>query len=262
MTRQLYKVLSADLCSYNGGDLTWTPPSEAGPGEWHTVEGELNMCLNGLHLTDWDGLARWYKDGLRIFEVETDGELLEGHEKWCARSVRLVREVEPPITFADLKLALKQFSSYFKPSERGGVRKNWRAYVADSVLDAIEYAVYNAWRTAKSDVEKTRECLEQINTLLWDHNEHRYFKHLHAFTKLDRDFDSATLRRYGDGVERAFAIYAAVHVLIPRAIGAVPKRFSDMCAELTAILEAGYAPICAYDDIFYVVPISERGVSQ
>jgi hypothetical protein len=90
--KALYKVL-VDGCAIHG-NLTWSLPTEAGPGDWHEVEGDLVRCRNGLHLTD-DPSHRW-QDGAECYVVETDGPVLheaDWGDEYVARRVRLVRRL-------------------------------------------------------------------------------------------------------------------------------------------------------------------------
>ena len=94
----LYKVLDANGCSCNGGDLQWSLPTKNDdgswtPGEWMPeIEGKLVECKNGYHLATLEQLIGWLN--ARIFVAETDGELIEASDgdKWVARKVRLVAE--------------------------------------------------------------------------------------------------------------------------------------------------------------------------
>ena len=71
MTRKLYKVTGPGGASGHGGSLQWSLPTADGPGEWHEVDGPLELCRRGLHLT-WDPV-RWYAAGYEVYEVEADG---------------------------------------------------------------------------------------------------------------------------------------------------------------------------------------------
>jgi len=90
----LYKIVDYEGRScHNGGYLQWSLPVDGKPGEWHEVTGPLELCREGLHLTD--APAHWFKPGCRVFEVEAEG--VEGdpdeNRKAVARRVRLTREV-------------------------------------------------------------------------------------------------------------------------------------------------------------------------
>jgi hypothetical protein len=99
--KKLYKVLSANGDSQNGGSQSWPLPTEEGPGDWVSVpsDKELQMCKVGLHLTEDPNV--WLKNGCRIFEVEGKDFLLSAEDnlplhqkdKVVCRSARLLREL-------------------------------------------------------------------------------------------------------------------------------------------------------------------------
>jgi hypothetical protein len=94
-----FKVLDINDRSCNGGspDLVWSLPvqNEDGtwtPGEWMPeVQGNLELCANGYHLTDTDHLLDWLN--ATIYEAEPSEELIEGDDKIVCRSVRLLRKM-------------------------------------------------------------------------------------------------------------------------------------------------------------------------
>ena len=94
--KKLYKVLSADGKSQNGGTFTWSLPEGEKPGAWHEESGVV-MCSLGFHLTAEP--PEWWKENSRVFEVEAEGVLESGgktywsRDKVVAKKVRLVREL-------------------------------------------------------------------------------------------------------------------------------------------------------------------------
>ena len=101
----LFKIL-VDGKSSHGGELTWSLPtqrdSEWKPGEWHSVEGDIQLCFNGLHVTDKP--AGWWKQGATAYFVECDGDyqsgLDEDESKIAFRRVRLLRPATDNELFA------------------------------------------------------------------------------------------------------------------------------------------------------------------
>jgi len=93
-----YKVLKSGR-SFHGGELEWSLPAQREgvwtPGEWHSVEVELQEYTHGLHVTD-DPAVWWSTDaGLQCFEVEyEEGVRVGTSDKICCRRVRLMRPVE------------------------------------------------------------------------------------------------------------------------------------------------------------------------
>ena len=97
--KKYFKVLSADNRSCNGGstDLAWSLPVENPdgtwtPGEWMPeIQGELELCANGYHLTDTEHLLDWLN--ATIYEAEPSEERIESDDKIVCRSVRLLRKM-------------------------------------------------------------------------------------------------------------------------------------------------------------------------
>jgi len=88
-----YKVL-VDGKSCHGGDLIWSLPAENNPGDWHSVDGNIILCQNGLHVTT--NPNHWWKDGCTVYEAEIDGEIGgrdDSKSKIVVPKVRLVAVV-------------------------------------------------------------------------------------------------------------------------------------------------------------------------
>lgn len=71
----------------------WQTPAAGQVGEWvEAGEGPLVPCVNGVHASAPHDLAFWLAE--ELWEVELDGELIEGPQAIIARRGRLVRKVE------------------------------------------------------------------------------------------------------------------------------------------------------------------------
>ena len=81
-----YRFVTEDLRSENGV-MQWSI------GEWRRVEGELSLCNNGLHACREPTQSLSYVFGERWFSAEARGEILEEGDKFCAREMRLVKEI-------------------------------------------------------------------------------------------------------------------------------------------------------------------------
>ena len=94
-----YKVLKRNK-SCHGGDYTWSLPTQNPdgtytPGNWHTYEGELCVCLAGFHLTN--NPYRWYKELGTTYETEVDwsqDHLLCMDDKIVVRKIRLTKPLD------------------------------------------------------------------------------------------------------------------------------------------------------------------------
>ena len=95
MSEKLYKVLVGGKSCHNG-QLECSLPKNGDPGEWHEVDGELQLCYRGLHLTD--DPAQWWEPDCKVYLVEAEGVLGTCEEredrKVVARRVRLIRELD------------------------------------------------------------------------------------------------------------------------------------------------------------------------
>ena len=95
---KLYKFTGENGRTYNGyhwslptknADGTWTP------GEWTApIEGKLEPCANGYHVTDAKHVFAWLAE--EMYEVEVKGRKVadEEKDKWVVRQARLLRRVE------------------------------------------------------------------------------------------------------------------------------------------------------------------------
>lgn len=88
----LYKVLIGGR-SCHGGTMAWSLPRDGQPGEWHEIDGPIELCERGLHLTPQP--EAWWKEGAQVYEVEAEGVTgdVMADTKVAARRVRLIREV-------------------------------------------------------------------------------------------------------------------------------------------------------------------------
>ena len=94
----LYKVISVDNKSCNGGNFDWTEylPQNNEPGRWTPVIEDINLCSRGYHVTPYP--CMWVCDKTdRIFLVECqdvqEGQKTGTVDKVVAKSIRLVKEI-------------------------------------------------------------------------------------------------------------------------------------------------------------------------
>lgn len=87
-----YKFLRADGAALFSG-YTWVRPAGGAPGDWiEAAGGPLVACRNGVHAAALDDLAYWIGD--ELWQVELDGETLQGPQCLVARRGRLLRRVD------------------------------------------------------------------------------------------------------------------------------------------------------------------------
>jgi len=65
--QKLYKIL-VNGKSCHGGDMLWSLPTANGPGNWHAIEDNPQLCIKGFHLTQ--NVLEWYKKGCDVYEAE------------------------------------------------------------------------------------------------------------------------------------------------------------------------------------------------
>lgn len=143
MTEKLYKILEAGK-SCHGGNLAWSLPKGKKPGKWHSVEGDLKLCENGIHLTDRP--AAWFRWNCEIYEAEASGEVIWDRDsnKCVVRKARLLKKLPSPTWWTDAHhFVEKDIPSvpWMKPD--GKPLPEWKLFTADS-LDAAEDAALMA----------------------------------------------------------------------------------------------------------------------
>jgi hypothetical protein len=86
-----YKFLATGRVGPQSG-FRWPAPSGDGPGAWLEVQGPLALCRQGAHVLRPVELAYWLHD--ELWELEADGEIIEGVDCLVARRARLVRPID------------------------------------------------------------------------------------------------------------------------------------------------------------------------
>jgi hypothetical protein len=156
--KTVYKILRNGR-SNHGGNLKWSLPKDGKPGDWHEVQGPLERCRNGLHLTT-DPMAfrpnkiKDYKS-IQCFEVEYGGDVIEESD-WgeiVARRVRLVKQVtweeitgDSPTSPAILLLD----HVWNNQGETAGHGHSWRR-LNSAMQDAIRLAIESGMQFGEDD---------------------------------------------------------------------------------------------------------------
>jgi len=174
----LYKILSRDGHSINGGDLQWSLPHKDGrkwiPGGWHEVEGELRPCESGLHLAinPWN---TWYRWGARVFSAEHKGERIDHGDKIVCRKARLLRELRYPRWLLEAGHFVASIADipYYRPD--GKPLKRWRLFTAPTLAAAgaaAGDAARDAARDAAGDAALLAQCLIVADRIDPEHLNH------------------------------------------------------------------------------------------
>jgi hypothetical protein len=69
----------------------WPAPGDGAPGAWVQAEGPLAPCARGVHVCRAVDLPYWIHD--ELWEVEAEGEFVEGTDCVVVRRARLVHRV-------------------------------------------------------------------------------------------------------------------------------------------------------------------------
>jgi hypothetical protein len=72
--------------------FTWPVPAGGEPGAWVEAVGPLVLCARGVHVCRAFELAHWVHD--ELWEVETDGEQLDGVDCIVVQRARLTRRID------------------------------------------------------------------------------------------------------------------------------------------------------------------------
>jgi hypothetical protein len=72
--------------------FAWPTPAGDGPGAWVEIDGPLAPCARGVHVCRTIDLAHWIHD--ELWELEADGDPIEGLDCIVVQRARLVRRVD------------------------------------------------------------------------------------------------------------------------------------------------------------------------
>lgn len=89
ITKKVYKFLNNNGVAHQ--NFHWPLPKNDKPGRWVEVQGTLETCKNGLHVTDETRAHKWGND--TCYEVEIEGGGIDSGDKITVRKARLIREV-------------------------------------------------------------------------------------------------------------------------------------------------------------------------
>jgi hypothetical protein len=86
-----YKFLAKGAVGPISG-YAWPLPRGEARGAWVETDGPLALCQRGVHLCSTLDLAHWLHD--ELWEVESEGERIQGIDCFVARRARLLRRVD------------------------------------------------------------------------------------------------------------------------------------------------------------------------
>jgi hypothetical protein len=265
----LYKVLRPDGHSTHGGNLAWSLPRQMTdgswrPGEWHEVTGALELCRNGLHLTDERGVWRdWITADGVVWEAEVPkglpgervGTLDDASDRKIAvRRARLLRPMPEPDWWAAAKRFVREdipAVPWLQPD--GNPDPSWRVFSAESWAaagDAAKDAAWDAaWGAARGAAWGAARgaAKDAARDAAWD-----------AAWDAAKDAarDAARAAAWDAAWDAAMdaAWDAATYVLIHCVSGdlAVSQEHRDRAAARWEVWRKGYALLCDADGVLFV----------
>jgi hypothetical protein len=188
---KIYKVLRSDGASPSATQYTWSLPIKNGrtwtPGKWHNIEGDMQECYNGLHVTT--DPRRWLEEYRRtrtsqskyvVYEVEIKGKKLNGPstigQKYCCEKVRLLKLA----TRLPLSPGQKQYNDIRRRMDLVDITKPSRPLKKWEVITDI-YAVLALMQHSPA---WSRELYDaRTNTLSHNYN---YKSHSFAHTPIEK----------------------------------------------------------------------------
>lgn len=126
-----YKLLN------KGREAIWGYGSWPDIGEWHSVQGQLYVCENGLHVTNAEFLGIWIlhnaimPDILELYEVEIGEKHFQHGSKWVTNRARLLKKL--PFTE---EIFLQALSKFF-------LKLMWELYPSHGMLAEYCLATYH-----------------------------------------------------------------------------------------------------------------------
>ncbi len=155
-SQQVYlKVLVGERSTFQ--NTAWPLPTQNEDGTWeagawYEVEGDIELCNNGLHVcTEAQLWKLWAKWGMTVYHAECEGDSDEDEEKSAFRRVRLTHPFTSyPQWWIDTILSLELIKNipYCQPD--GNPKPEWKLFTAPT-LDAARAAARDAaWDAARA----------------------------------------------------------------------------------------------------------------
>ena len=102
-TGKLYKIISKENKSINGGEYDWTTnlPKKDKKGKWTKNINKPSICNKGYHLTKhWNMWIK--KETDKVYECEAKGIIEWEYDKCVCKKVRLIKKIK--LDFKDKKM--------------------------------------------------------------------------------------------------------------------------------------------------------------
>jgi hypothetical protein len=168
----LYKITQPDGTAYNGGSGRWSLPTDTEPGAWWRIDGALEACVNGLHVTDAEHIDTWVGgQPFVLHRVETAGPIIRDRAKYVVGAARLLprKRPAPDMTAAHTayNLALHRADTARAKAIGTGARGYLRAIgpvrlpVAHPLRDKVE-SMARAERTYQTAISRAQSRYDAI----------------------------------------------------------------------------------------------------
>jgi hypothetical protein len=178
-----YRFVTKHMKSEHG-NVTWKI------GEWQHCDGNLVLCENGFHASQEPLDSLDYQAGDRWFQCETKGEVLRDVDKFCARSMRLTKEIPISVlqqfaiacAFKVLPMfenqypddnrprkAIEASQTYLQSPTKSNAKKRAAARAAawNAVRDAWNVAASPTWNAARAAARAAAWVATSVADAAW-----------------------------------------------------------------------------------------------
>jgi len=148
-----YRFVTDDLTSEHG-NIKWKI------GKWQKLENDepLELCSNGFHASQKPIDSINYVFGSRWFICEAKGEILKDTDKFCAREMRIVREIPKRViqefaidcAYHVLHIFENQYPKDKRPRLAIEAARQYLKYPTQEKLDKLHAAGDAAWDAARA----------------------------------------------------------------------------------------------------------------
>jgi hypothetical protein len=131
------------------------------------LEGELVPCENGYHVVTDVQAGPWLEQGVEVWEVEVEGEIVEADDKCVCRKARLTRKVG---TFTEPRW--KAYDEAIAPALKAYKKADtsaWKAYdeAIAPALKAYDEAIASALKAYKEANASALKAYKEANASAW-----------------------------------------------------------------------------------------------
>ena len=145
-------------------------------GITHKVEGELELCQNGLHASERALDALKYAPGPYLWIVELGGDIVKGDDKCCARERKYIKGFDASESLREFarKCALiniEKIKPYCSDDDYRLIIEylnTGREDIREAAMSAAEAARLAAWESADSAAEAANSAAGAARSAAWE----------------------------------------------------------------------------------------------